>query len=238
VGLSTEVSGVASVNQGAWVSGTTRYEFGYNSIPNIAITGAPPDTNFARGGMLHDGGAYRMYFFRGSTADTLYQFAWNGSSYAFGYNSIPLLTLTGVPTDVDASSLSMLHSGSAYHAYLRRLGDPTTLYQFIWVPGTTTYQWGYGAYLPTLSVRGFPTDADWSRWEMLHDGAAYRIYSFRYGFNDRLLQGSWNPADGAYEYGYNSIPELTLAGFPPNSDVGKSAMLHDGSAYRFYFQTL
>ncbi len=74
------------------------------------------------GYMLHDGSAYWMYLFRGSTADTLYQFAWDGSSYAFGHKSIPVLTLTGAPTDVDASSLSMLHSGGACHAYLRRLG--------------------------------------------------------------------------------------------------------------------
>ena len=227
-----------SVNQGAWIPGTTKYEYGYNSIPNIPITGAPSDTNFVRWAMLHDGSAYRMYFFKGSTADTMYQFAWNGSSYDFGYNSIPVLTLTGAPADVDASSLAMLHSGNAYHAYLRRLGDPTTLYQFIWVPGTTTYQWAYANYYPSLPVVGFPDDTDWSRWEMLHDGSAYRIYAFKYGYNDHLLQGSWNASAGQYLYSYNSIPELTLIGYPTNSDVGKSSMLHDGSDYRFYFQTL
>jgi len=227
-----------SVNQGAWVPGTVNYQYGYNSIPNIPITGPPPDTNFARWAMLHDGTAYRMYFFRGSSSDTLYQFSWNGASYAFGHNSIPVLTLVGAPADVDASSIAMLHSGGAYHAYLRRLGDPTTLYQFIWVPGTSTYKWGVAPYIPTLSVAGFPADTDWSRWEMLHDGSAYRIYGFRYGHNDRLLQGSWNPGSQKYEFAYNSIPELTLLGFPANSDVGKSAMLHDGSNYRFYFQTL
>lgn len=225
-----------SVNQGAWIPGTTTYEFGYHSIPNIPITGAPADTNFARWAMLHDGSAYRMYFFRGSTSDTLYQFAWDGSSYAFGHNSIPVLTLVGAPADVDASRLTMLHSGAAYHAYLRRLGDPTTLYQFVWVPGTTTYQWALAGYYPTLPVTGFPADTDWSRWNMLHDGAAYRIYAFRYGSTDRLLQGSWNPAAAAYQFAHNSIPELTLAGYPASSDVGRSAMLHDGVDYRLYFQ--
>jgi hypothetical protein len=229
---------MASVNQGAWVPGTNNYQYGYNSIPNIPITGAPADTNFARWAMLHDGSAYRMYFFKGSTSDTLYQFAWDGSAYAYGYNSIPILTLVGAPPDVDAGSLRMLYSGSAYHAYLRRLGDPTTLYQFIWIPGTTKYQWAYANYIPTLSVTGFPSDTDWSRWEMLHDGTDYRIFAFRYGHNDRLLQGAWNPGAGQYQFAYNSIPEFNLVGFPPNSDVGRSAMLHDGSAYRFYFQTL
>jgi hypothetical protein len=227
-----------SVNQGAWVPGTTMYRYGYNSIPNIRITGAPADADFRRWEMLHDGSTYRMYIFRGSTRDTLYQFGWNGTSYEYGYNSIPVLTLTNIPADADVNSISMLHSGGAYHAYLRRLGEPTTLYQFIWVPGTTTYQWGYGGYLPSLQVAGFPADTDWSRWQMLHDGSSYRIYAFHYGRNDRLAQGSWNAGATAYQYGYNSIPELDLVDFPSNSDVGRTAMLHDGSDYRFYFQTL
>jgi len=159
-----------SLNQGAWVAGTTIYRFGHHSISRIPITGAPADTNLARWAMLHDGSAYRLYAFRGSTSDTLYQFSWDGSSYAFAHNSIPVLTLVGAPADVDASSLSMLHSGTAYHAYLRRLGDPTMLYQFIWAPGTTTYVWGRAPYLPSLPVTGFPADTDWSRWDMLHDG--------------------------------------------------------------------
>jgi hypothetical protein len=180
---------MSSVNQGAWVPGTSRYEYGYRSIPNIPITGAPADANFSRWAMLHDGGAYRLYCFKGSSTDTLYQFAWDGASYAYGYNSIPVLTLVGAPSDADASSIAMLHSGNAYHAYLRRLGDPFTLYQFIWVPGTTTYQWGYQNYLPDLQVTGFPSDTDWSRWDMLHDGSAYRLSAFHYGSNDRLSQG-------------------------------------------------
>lgn len=228
---------MSSVNQGAWVSGTNNYQFGHNSIPNIPITGAPADTNFARFAMLHDGNAYRMYFFKGSTSDTIYQFSWNGSSYAYGHNSIPVLTLTNAPADADASSFSMLHSGGNYHAYLRRLGDPTTLYQFVWVPNTTTYEWGHSTWIPALSVTGFPSDTDWSRWQMLHDGSAYRIYAFHYGANDQISQGSWNAGAREYQYGYNSINQLDLVGFPSNSDVGRPAMLHDGSAYRFYFQT-
>jgi hypothetical protein len=228
---------MTSLHQGAWVPGTTAYQYGFNSIPTIPITGAPADANFARWAMLHDGSNYRLYVFKGSTSDTLYQFAWDGTSYAYGYNSIPVLTLTGAPADVDAGSISMLHSGGAYHAYLRRLGEPTTLYQFIWVPGTTTYQWAYPGFYPSLPVTGFPADTDWSRWEMLHDGSTYRIYAFRYGSNDRLLQGSWNAGAGEYQYAYNSIPELQLVGYPADSDVGRSAMLHDGSDYRFYFQT-
>ena len=49
-----------SLNQFAWVAGTTNYQFGHNSIPNIPITGAPADTNGARWAMLHDNAAYRL----------------------------------------------------------------------------------------------------------------------------------------------------------------------------------
>lgn len=222
--------------QGAWVPGTDEYRFGHASIPRMPVTGAPADANFARSAMLHDGVDYRLYAFRGSSRDTLYQFAWNGSSYAFGYRSIPELTLVGAPTDADPSSIQMLHSGGAYHAYLRRLGDPSVLYQFIWRPGTSAYEWASPPFLSTLRVEGFPADADWTRWNMLHDGGDYRLYLARYGSIDRLYQGAWDGT--AYRYGFRSIPLLRAVGFPPDAHPGMSAMLHDGTDYRLYFLSL
>lgn len=224
-----------SVNQAAYVSGTTLYRFGHNSIANIRITGAPADTNFRRWSMLHDGSDYRMYFFKGSTRDKLYQFAWNGSSYEFGHNSIPELTLTNIPADADASSFCMLHSGSSYHLYMRRLGDPTVLYQFLWVPDTATYEYGAAPAIPTLRVTGFPNDTDWARWMMLHDGQTYRIYAFKLGSNARFYQGSWTGSQ--YAYAHNSIPMLAVERTPTDSNMASAAMLHDGTAYRFYLQT-
>lgn len=226
-----------ALNQGAWRPGTTEYQFGHRSIPTIPITGEPSDVDRQRWSMLHDGNAYRLYFFKGSSSDTLYQAAWNGSTYEFGHNSIPQLDLVNAPDDADASSISMLHSGANYHAYLRRLGDPETLYQFVWERGTNNYVWGTGPWISTLDVTGFPDDTDWSRWQLLHDGSNYRIYAFRYGSNTQLYQGAWNPANRAYEFGFRSIRILDLVGFPSTSDVGRAAMLHDGNNYRFYFQT-
>jgi hypothetical protein len=226
-----------SLNQFAWMNGTSIYRFGHRSIPNISITGAPADANLARWAMLHDGATYRFYCFRGSSSDTLYQFGYNGASYAFGHNSIPQLTLVGFPADTDASSLQMLHDGSDYRLYMRRLGDRSTLYQAAWVPGSTTYRFGYNS-LPTIPVTGFPPDTDWSRWGMLHDGLAYRIYAFRLGSNTEFYQGSFNRAASAYQYAFNSIPLLTLQGTPADSNLAAAGMLHDNVDYRFYFQTL
>ena len=227
---------MSSINQAAFIEGTSTYRFGYNSIPNIAITGAPADTNFRRWSMLHDGKDYRMYFFKGSSRDKLYQFAWNGNSYHYGHNSIPELSLTNMPADADPSSFSMLHSGPYYHLYLRRLGDPTTLYQFGFVPGTQTYKFGSAPLIPSLKVAGFPSDTDWARWTMLHDNATYRLYAFKLGSNTQLYQGSWD--GNRYVYGHASIPLLTLEGTPSNSDLFSPAMLHDDANYRFYLQTL
>jgi chitinase len=236
-GLAGPDTSAPSLYQGSWIPGTSNYEYGYNSIPNVPITGAPADADFSRFSMLYDGSAYRLYTFRRGSSDTLYQFSWDGSSYEYGYNSIPVLTLTGTPGDADTSSISMLHEGSTYHAYLKRLGDPSILYQFIWIPGTSTYQYGSPGFFPSLPVTGFPADTDWSRWTMLHDASTYRIYAFRNGVNNLILQGSWNAAAAAYQYAFNSIPELNLVDFPANSNFGRAAMLYDGT-YRFYFQSM
>ena len=225
-----------SVNQAAYVPGSTSYEFGHDSIPNIQISGAPSDTNFRRWAMLHDGSAYRMYCFKGSTNNKIYQFAWDGKSYKYGHNSIPELTLTNIPADADAGSFSMLHSNDYYHLYMRQLGNPTLLYQAMWVPGSNNYEFGRSPGIPKLPVAGFPGDTDWARWSMLHDNAAYRLYAFKLGSNTEFYQGSWDGTQ--YKYGHNSIKVLNLAGTPTNTNLASMAMLHDNSAYRLYMQTL
>ncbi|MEM1170526.1 MAG: hypothetical protein AAGJ08_15955 [Cyanobacteria bacterium P01_H01_bin.35] len=85
------------------------YQF-YPEIPLLPIVGAPSDANWQRWSMLHDGSEYRMYCFKGSTSDTLYQFTWDGNSYRYGHNnSYPKLNITGIPDDADTSSFSMLY---------------------------------------------------------------------------------------------------------------------------------
>jgi hypothetical protein len=230
---------MSSVNQAAFVPATTNYQFGFHSIPNITITGAPADTNWRRWAMLWDGSTYRMYFFRGSTNNTLYQFGFNptAGAYQYSYNSIPVLTLTNIPADADMGSFGMLWDGSAYRLYVRQLGNPALLYQAAYVPSSTQYQFGYNS-IPSIPVTGFPANTDFSRWNMLSDGSAYRIYFMQLGSNTTLYQGSFNPSATAYQYAFNSIPNLTLVGTPSNSNLASFAMLNDRTDYRFYFQTL
>lgn len=225
---------MSSVNQAGWVPNSAYYKFNYPTVP---ITGAPADTNWRRWSMFHDTNAYRMCFFKGSTRDTIYQFGWNGSSYEYGYQSNPVLTLTNIPADADVNSFSMLQGDSYDRLYLRQLGNPNLLYQFLRVPDTATYQYGLSPAVPQLRVTGFPFDTDWARWTMLYDGF-YRLYAFKLGTNTQFYQGAWNAKASEYQFAFTSIPVLNLDGLPTNSNLASPSMLYDGSVYRFYFQTL
>ena len=224
-----------SLNQAAWVGGTSTYKFGHNSIPNIPITGAPSDTNWNRSAMLHDGTTYRLYFFKGSSDDTIYQFGFNRATgaYEYGFNSIPELKLTGAPRDASAESFAMLHDGTTYRLYLRRLGHPDILYQFGFNRASRDYEFGFNS-IQVLHVDHAPADVDWSSWGMLHDGSAYRFYAFKQGTKDKFYQGAYNPAAREYQFGFNSIPEFRLDGMPADSNLSDFPMLHDGRDYRFY----
>lgn len=219
----------ASLNQAAWVEGTDKYRFGYQSIPNIQITNAPADTDYSRSAMLHDGTTYRLYFFKQGSNNTLYQFAWNGSTYHYGYDSIPTLTIANKPADASSQSFAMLHDGTTYRLYLLS-NDKTKLYQFGW--NGSTYYYGYNS-IPVISITGAPADTDKNRWEMLHDGDMFRLYFGKSGVLDKIYQFGWNGS--TYHYGYNSIPVLTLENIPFNSNFSSFNMLHDGGNYRFYF---
>ena len=225
-----------SVNQAVYVPGTNIYRFLTDASRKLPITGEPDDTNWRRWSMLHDENNYRMYFFKSNTRNKLYQFGWDGSSYKFGHHSIPELEITGIPDDADTGSFSMLYGEGEHRLYFRQLGNPTQLYQFLWEPEKNTYtSFSLGS---KLQIVGFPDDTDWSRWSMLNDGKYYHIYAFKLGSNSELYQGVWNNSKQVYEHGYMFSEVLTLEGTPSNSNLASMAMLHDGSDYHFYMQTL
>lgn len=53
-----------------------------------------------------------------------------------------------------------------------------SLNQSAWVPNTSNYEYGHNS-IPNMQITGAPADADWSRWAMLHDKSAYRLYAFK-----------------------------------------------------------
>ncbi|GAB5522483.1 MAG: hypothetical protein Roseis2KO_03550 [Roseivirga sp.] len=119
---------------------------------------------------------------------------------------------------------------------LSKPGD-TSLNQFAYVPNTDKYVFGAQNSIPNMKITGFPEDADYARWGMLHDGNRYRIYIWKLGTNNRFYQGAFNPSTEAYEFGFDSIREFELEDAPASSDFNNFGMLFDGKDYRFYLQT-
>jgi hypothetical protein len=222
--------------QAAYYPDSYRYYFGYNSLPRVAISGAPADADDSRWTMMHDGDAFRLYMFKRNSPDRLYQFVWNGASYAWGYDdAIPTLRLTNIPADAEVGTFAMLYGECGYHLYLRRKNNPTVLYQLVWDYETFSYKFGCPGVLSELHIQGFPSDTDWSRWSMLHDGKYYRIYAFRDGSNFEIYQGAW---DGErYTFGHASEPILILHGAPPDADFSSMAMLFENNNYRLYVKS-
>ena len=93
------------------------YEYGFRSIDVIDTTGAPADVDFSRWAMLFDGSVYRQYVARLGSDDAIYQFGFDGRSYAYGHRSISNLSIVGMPANSDTSSFSMLHDGLDFRFY-------------------------------------------------------------------------------------------------------------------------
>lgn len=228
---------VPSLNQAAWVEGTTTYEFGYNSIPTIPIAGAPEDTDWSRSAMLHDGEVYRLYFMPEGRADAVYQFGYDpvDVAYEYGHESIPTIPIEGTPAQADTSSFAMLHDGETYRLYFLSQDAPLRLYQHGYDPSEGAYIYGHDS-IPQIEITDTPAGTDWSGWGMLHDGEYYRLYAFGSGSHDTIVQHAF---DGStYRWGHQSVPELNLSMIPADSDTSEFMMLHDTEAYRFYMLTM
>ncbi len=216
----------------AYQGGVT-YAFGQGAPLDVTLEDAPDDTDFSRWATLHDGSVYRLYFMRQGSATTLYQFGYDESTNAwrFGFRSIDVLEITGMPAEADPSSFAMLHDGSDYRLYMRGRSNPTELYQAGYNPSAGEYQYGFRS-IAIIDTTGLPADADLSRWGMLYDGRTYRQYVAKTGTAETLYQCGF---DGrTYDFGHDSISELQVVGAPGDSELGSFAMLHDGSQYRFH----
>lgn len=234
--LTGYAASAAGINQSAFNASSQSYEYGYRSIPNVPIAGAPADTDWKRSAMLHDGLDYRLYFFKKGSESILYQFAFNPDrgTYEHGYKSIPVLKIAGAPNDIDSRRLMMLHDGSDYRLYMGRQGRPSAFYQFSFNPRTSDYEFGRNS-IPVVNINGMPGDTDWNRTAMLHDGSDYRFYAMRAGSNDTVYQAAFNRSSSRYEYGYQSIKTLRIIGMPALRGLADPAMLHDRRNYRLYF---
>ncbi len=161
--------------QFAFNPATGRYEYGFSSIPNLKITGAPADANPSSFAMLHDGNRYRLYMRGNNNPSRLYQFAFNPSTsnYEFGFSSINQINITGSPADVDLSRWAMLHDGTDYRFYAFRAGSNTRFYQYAF--NGSSYAFGFKS-INQLTLQGLPSNTNSSSFAMLHDGSNFRFY--------------------------------------------------------------
>lgn len=221
------------LEQAAYRPGTSEYEYGYRSVPTVGIEGAPTDADFSRWAMLHDGSRYHLYVMAFGTNARIYDFAYDAGSnqYRFGLVGRGAYGISQIPADADTSRIAMLHDGSDYRLYMRGKSDPTQLYQFALDMNQGSFVYGYRS-IARVAITGAPADADLSRWGMLHDGDAYRLYVGRRNSPDTLYQFGF---DGArYAFGYDAIPSMRIVGMPGGGAAYDFAMLHDGSDYRLY----
>ena len=164
----------------------------------------------------------------------LYQGAFNGTAYEYGYNSIPKIPIKNAPEDIDWERWSMLFDGSTYRLYFMPLGKSDRLYQFGFNRNSNAYEFGYQS-TPEIEVIGIPDDANVASFSMLHDGQFYRLY-FKSEHNPRMLyQCAYDESNGVYVFGYQSIAEIPVTGAPSDTDWRRWSMLHDGNVYRLYF---
>ena len=165
----------------------------YSIDYEIEITNAPEDTDWNRWAMLQDGKDYRLYCFKQNSNNTLYQFAFNGASYEFAYNSIPEVTITNVPATANTNAIAMLHDGEKYRLYFADESNETVLHQFEW--NGNEYE-----YLPmqTKTVFGISPEADTSTIAMLHTGKHYTYYALNTQ-RDTLHQAIYNVDSNTYE---------------------------------------
>jgi len=168
------VAKVYTLNQAAF-NGST-YAYGHNSTPSLKIINAPADTDYNRWAKLHDGGNWRLYFFKKGSNTTIYQFAYNSPAkgYEYGYNgAIPELSIVGAPADANPAQFSMLHDGNNYRLYMQSKTNLKKLYQFAF--NGASYAYGYSS-IANLRVTGMPTESDRTSFAMNHDGSNYRFY--------------------------------------------------------------
>ena len=90
--------------------------------------------------------------------------------------------------------------------------------------------------IPKIEIVNAPSDVDWKRHAMLHDGRTYRLYFFKKRSSDTLYQFGFNPQTKQYEYGYKSIPVISIVGKPRQASAKSIAMLHDGRTFRLFMQ--
>jgi len=210
-------------------TGTGIYEYGYNSIPQLAILDAPVDVDLSRYAMVHDGRRYHLFAGVLGNDNALDIYTYDGSGYRYTNQRVAVRDL---PADADRSNFSMVHNGTSFRLYYRSSLNPTAIYQIRANSLGVDFIYGSLGVFNVLGLTGVPADADLSRWAMHHDGADYRHLVFQRGSSTTIYQFGWD--GGAYALGHNSLTTVTLTDTPATALTRTFAMLHDGRDLRLY----
>lgn len=194
----------------------------YQYSTEYEIIKAPKDTDWSRWAMVYDGSDYRVYFFKAGSEDTLYQFAFNGTAYEFGYNSIPEVKLLNKHKSARSTLFAMLHDGSDYRLYLADEKDTNLLHQFEW--NGEAYEYIVDG---CIEVTGMPALAQKDTMALLHDGDEYRYY--------QVNESRTGICQAVYvEDDYQYINTIDVDDWAENGVKGGISMVHGDDTYWLY----
>lgn len=164
---------------------------------------------------------------------TLHQAAYDGAgAYTFEpIGQLARIRVGDLPDEADPTRWAMVEDGDFRLYFLNGDDGPLRLLPFVYA--------GADGYVPDpelgpIPISGFPSDTDTRSFAMLHDGQRTRLYFRPTGGAPELLQGAFDPASGAFVFGFSSIERVPIVNVPSGAAMDEWAMLHDGTAYRLY----
>lgn len=223
---------VPHLDAAARLPGTSTYEFGHASPPEVQIVGAPADADLSRSAMLHDGTAPRLYVMR-EGVDELYELRFDADTVSYAFDGGPSIPLLDYPEHADRSSFAMLHDGTYDRLYFQSMDPPLRLLQGALDPEQGAFVYGFSS-IPEIEVVDTPAGADWTGWGMAHDGAGFRLYVFASASHDSLFQHTFNGL--VYQHGLELAEPLMLTMIPDDAVRDDFMMLHDGRTHRLYLR--
>lgn len=164
--------GADEVYQFALNASSDAFEYGYESLDTIPVTGTPGGADTSLFGMAHDGNNYELYLLSGDQ-QTAYGFGFDGGPqvYAHGFGIAPSTPIEGAPAGIDWSGWGTASSGAATTLYAFASEAHDTLAQFELQGDAFTY---VDADL-TLDLEGLD-GAPLNDFAVAHDGSATRLY--------------------------------------------------------------
>ena len=193
------------------------------------VENGPGDVDPDRWAMTYNG-AHGLFFMRKAESGPpmVYRY-YPLTERRFSFTGV-MYPIIGAGTDVDLGSMATLYADGRWRLYFRSKSRPQDVHQFLLHIDTRRFE-----YLSTISSLNTPSDTDYDRWAMHHDGTTYRQMFFKEGSSTTIYQAGYSSVLNTYLYGWASAPTVILLGFAPLSASDRFASFHDGSRARIAF---